>query len=148
MVVKAFGVGRVLVVELGEVMPHHALLPVLAGGVGDAAIVLAHEPLWMLAREGRVNRAMVDDQINHQLQTGSASALDHVTALLIRRSGAAGVEEYRVDLAIVSDGIQAAGVAQLLDGIDEDPVKAHGGGTGEVLIPAGKRSCQQRKQVV
>src|SRR5439155_1321736 len=86
--IKTFRITRMAMIKLGEVLPDHAFRAVLATSVGNAAIGLAHEPLWMFARERRVDRAMIDHQVDHDLQTRGVCLSGRFPHLFLRRSGA------------------------------------------------------------
>jgi hypothetical protein len=98
---------------------------VLTGSIGDASVGFAHEPIRMIAQQSRVVGAMIDDQINHQLQAAGVRFGDHGATLLVGRGGIAGIQQRRVQLKIIRDGVEAAGTSGALDGIDVNPVEAH-----------------------
>lgn len=68
--IKALGVGGVFVIELGEIVPDYFFAIVLTPGFGDAAVGFADEPLGMFAGDCRIDRAMIDDEIDHDFQAG------------------------------------------------------------------------------
>ena len=70
--IEPFRVARVLVIELGQVLPDDFLAVVLAEGVRDPAIGLAEEPFRVLTGQPRVNGGVVDDEVNHHLQAAGA----------------------------------------------------------------------------
>lgn len=146
--VEALGVARVLVVELGQVGPDDSLVVVLTGGVGGAAVGLADEPLGVLADEGGVNGAVVDDEVNHEAQAAFAGAGGQALDLGFRGSGVGGVEEPGVEAEVVGDGVEAAGGAGELDGVEEEPVEAEGAGAVEVRLPAVEGAGQEGEEVV
>src|SRR3990172_1638201 len=115
--------------------------------MNDLAGFVAAEPGRVLADERRVRSSVIDDQVDHQLHAELVDLPDHGAKLLIRRAGS-GIDQKRIQRAIIRDGIEAAGDARLLDGIDEDPVEAHPAGALEMRLPCRERSRQQWKQVI
>src|SRR5207249_4567387 len=109
--IKALGIARVTVIELSEVLPDDSLAVVLAGGVRDAPVRLPDEPLGVLTRQRRINGAMIDHQVEHDLQAGGAGLGDHVADLVLRRSRALKIQQHRINVEVVRDGIQTAGRA-------------------------------------
>ena len=143
--IQPFRVARVLVIELGQVLPDDFLAIVLAGGVCDPAIRLPDKPFRVLARQPGINGGVVDDEVDHHLQAAGLGGCRHLPDLIFRRCGALRIQQGRVDPEIIGNRIKAARGAQLLNGIDEHPVEAHRRRPGEMTAPAGKRPSKEGK---
>ncbi len=145
---EAFLVLGVLVIELGQIAPHHLFLVLEGKGMGDPALGLPFEPGRVFLRQGRVHRAVADHQVHHHLETQLFSGPGPGPHLLPFALLAPGGKEQGVDFEVVLDGIQAAGFAGLLDRIDEYPIKPHAGGPLQMRLPVRHRSGQGGKEVV
>ena len=131
----------VLVIELCQVFPNH-LLPVLhAKGVDDPSVFLP-EPAGMFGDQIRVEGAMADHQIHHQLQAQCLRVLGHALELGRRFGRAGSIHEERIQPEIIFDRVKAPGISGVLDGIDEDPVEAHLRRTVQVRFPIPDASSQ------
>src|SRR5688572_6979327 len=104
--VKPLVIARLAMIELREVLPLDGLALVLARGAGNASVGLADKPLGMLARQRRINRAMVDDEVHHEPQPVLAAGVECFAALLFGRGGAAGVEEGGIKAEVIRDRIK------------------------------------------
>ena len=106
--IQPFRVARMLMIELGQVMPDNFLAIVLAEGVCDPAIMLPDKPFRVLPRQPGIDGGMVDGQVDHHLQANRLGGCRHLPDLIIRRCSALRVEQGRVDPEIVGNRIQAA----------------------------------------
>ncbi len=136
------------VVEAGEVFPDDFLAVMFAGGVGDAAVVVADEPFGVFAGEGGIVGAVVDDEVGHGAQAEAARPFEDRAELVVGRGRVGGVSSGGVEVEVIGDGVEAAGGSELLEGVNEDPVEAHPGGAGEVGFPLGERADEGGEEVV
>lgn len=88
--VKALWIRGVFMIKLGQVLPNDFLLIVDAKSIGNASVRLVHKPLGMFFSEGRINGAVVEDEVNHQLETGSPGLINYLEKLLFSGSRAFG----------------------------------------------------------
>jgi len=79
---------------------------------------------------------MIDDQIDHHAQAQVMGLGDHLLDLGLRGFAGFGVQEIFVDLEVVGDGVETAGMPRLLNRVDEYLIEAHGGGTLQMRLPA------------
>ena len=102
----------------------------------------------MVLHQGRIDGAMVDDQIDHHLQTQALRLNYRSPNLFPGGYRSLGIDEAGMEVEVVGDGIEAAGSAGLLDGIDEDPIEAHGCRPLQMGLPSAEGTGEQGKQVV
>lgn len=113
-----------LMIELGKIAPDDLFSIVHAEWMGDA-FAFFDEPLGMLFEQSGIVGAMIDDQIDDHAESETLGLAHDLAQLFLRRFGRAGIQQPRIDLKIVFDGIKAAGASELLNGIYEDPVESH-----------------------
>ena len=137
-----------LVIELRQVVPDDlGAVGLDTEGIGDPA-ALTHEPLGMFLDQGRIDRAVVDDQIDHHRHPQPLGLGDHGAHLGIGVELAAPVDEIRVDAEIVRGRIETARAPGLLDRVDEHPVEAHGRRPLQMRRPLSEAAHEPRKYVV
>jgi len=102
----------------------------------------------MLPGQRRVKRAVIDDEVHHHFQAMLVRPRDHLADLFLLRSLAGRIQHQRVVAEMVGDRVDAAGVAGILDRVDEHPVKLHCRRALEMLGPPRKRPGQQWEQIV
>ena len=103
MPINAFGITRMPVIKLREIAPNDFLAVVLAKGIGHATVRFAQEPLGMLARKLGIDRAMIDNQVNHHLQSGGMGLRRHLPDLFLGRRRIFGIEKRGINPEIISN---------------------------------------------
>jgi hypothetical protein len=136
------------VIEAGEILPYDLFAVSNAKGMGDAAVRIADEPFRVRPGQLRVRRTVIDDQVHHHLQAEALSLPRCCLDLQLGWEWIAQIDDSRVDLEVVRNGVDAPRSARFLNGIDEYPVEPHVGSAPEMAFPITRYSSQQRKQVV
>ena len=104
-----------------------------------------HSGCWV--DQGRVDGGVVDHQVQHHLEAPAPGLFEKVDQGRLRVLAGLGIKE-GIEAEVILDGIQAAGQAGGVDGVQKDPGEAHGRDAVQVLLPLGDGPGQGRKEIV
>ena len=144
---QALFVLGVFVIELRQVFPHHLLLVLDAERMGDPS-VFSPEPAGVFGDQRRVEGAMADDQVHHELQVQRLRFSGHALEPGEGLGRAGPIDKEGIQSEVIFDRVKALGMSGKLDGVEENPVETHFRGADQVRLPIPEISGERRKEVV
>ncbi len=93
------------VVQLGEIFPNHLLVMVNTKCFGNAPIRFVHKPLGVFTGEWGIDGAVIEHQVDHQLEAGGPSLVPHLAKLLFRGRGAVRVQQCGIEPEVIRDRV-------------------------------------------